>query len=520
MRACTAQGQAKLEAREKLAAPGSKLHEWLGKIDAKLGANPSGFAVGDSLTMADLRCFCELSSMISGWYDGIPASLLVNYSNIQKHRAKIASLPEVEKYYASAGPKRAAFRPFDPTAAAAGAVESPKSLNSNLFLKTEEEVPPSLRTLPASASTSVVLHKSTYPANAPSEDRSTLVVGDGFIFAGVWDGHGGVATSNYAETAIYEFFKENFDNTKGASVEDSFKYAYQKTDDTYLATAKKNNDAAALFAGTCAVGAFIDFSSNTVCCSNLGDSRCVVGLYDSGTLQTINLSEDHAACHAREKKRVQDEHPRDPTALVQMSEDDDDWRVKGICAFTRSIGDTQMKDKAAATLYNSYTRGWKVMPRPGVKAKGEPERTKPYISNIPEFKQQQVNDGFVIIGCDGVWDEMSSDEAVFIVADLIKNHESNPSSNIADMFIEKVLERAVTRIVVRPHAWLRPVSSNRVTFTHFACVVPNLVDAVHDSRRGRSDSCRAQSSAAGESGSFPPLLPARRHHLHYCTLPD
>jgi glutathione S-transferase len=95
MRACTAQGQAKLEARKKLAAPGSKLHEWLGKIDAKLGANPSGFAVGDSLTMADLRCFCELSSMISGWYDGIPASLLVNYSNIQKHRAKIASLPEV-----------------------------------------------------------------------------------------------------------------------------------------------------------------------------------------------------------------------------------------------------------------------------------------------------------------------------------------------------------------------------------------------------------------------------------------
>jgi serine/threonine protein phosphatase PrpC len=169
-----------------------------------------------------------------------------------------------------------------------------------------------------------VIHKSTYPANAPSEDRSTLVIGDGFLFGGVWDGHGGVATSNYAETAIYEFFKENFDKTQGASVEESFKYAYKQTDDTYLATAKKNNDAAALFAGTCAVGAFIDFSTNTVCCSNLGDSRCVVGLYEGGTLQTINMSEDHAACHAREKKRVQDEHPRDPTALVQMSEDDDD----------------------------------------------------------------------------------------------------------------------------------------------------------------------------------------------------
>ena len=441
------QGDEKLAARKKLGAPGSKLQEWLSKIDTKLGANPSGFAVGDSLTMADLRSFCEFSSMISGWYDGIPATLLNNYSNIQKHRAKIASLPEVAAYYADAGPNRATFKPFDPEAAT-GSVESPKSLNSNLFLTTEENVPPSLRTVPASAATTLVLHKSTYPANAPSEDRSTLVVGDGFIFSGVWDGHGGVATSNYAEKAIYDFFKKHFDNTQGASVEESFKYAYKQTDDTYLATAKKNNDASALFAGTCAVGAFIDFSTNTVCCSNLGDSRCVVGLYEDGTLKTINMSEDHAACHAREKKRVQDEHPRDPTALVQMSEDDDDWRVKGICAFTRSLGDTQMKDKAAATLYNSYTRGWKVMPRPGVKAKGEPERTKPYISNEPEFKQQVVNDGFAIIGCDGVWDEMSSDEAVKIVADLIQNHESDPSKNIADMFIEKVLERAVQRIAV------------------------------------------------------------------------
>ena len=115
------QGEVKNAARKKLAAPGSKLHEWLGKIDAKLGANPSGFAVGDTLTMADLRCFCELSSMISGWYDGIPAALLSAYSNIQTHRAKIASLPEVEKYYSAAGPNRTAFKPFDPAAAAAGA---------------------------------------------------------------------------------------------------------------------------------------------------------------------------------------------------------------------------------------------------------------------------------------------------------------------------------------------------------------------------------------------------------------
>ena len=50
---------------------------------------------------------------------------------------------------------------------------------------------------------------------------------------------------------------------------------------------------------------------------------------------------------------------------------DDDWRVKGITAFTRSIGDCHMKDKGAATVYNTYTPGHKVMPRPGVKPKGK-----------------------------------------------------------------------------------------------------------------------------------------------------
>ena len=34
----------------------------------------------------------------------------------------------------------------------------------------------------------IKLYKHTYPANDPSEDRSTLVVGDDFLFCGVWDG--------------------------------------------------------------------------------------------------------------------------------------------------------------------------------------------------------------------------------------------------------------------------------------------------------------------------------------------
>lgn len=38
------------------------------------------------------------------------------------------------------------------------------------------------------------------------------------------------------------------------------------------------------------------------------------------------------------------------------------------------------------------------MPRPGVKAKGEPHKTLPYISVKAECQTQNVVDGFLIVG--------------------------------------------------------------------------------------------------------------------------
>jgi len=243
------------------------------------------------------------------------------------------------------------------------------SLEPKSTLLTDDETPPALKTpLPG-----VQLSRSTYPANDPSEDRSTVVMGDGFIFAGVWDGHGGTPASEYTQTHIFPNFKGAVDG--GASVKEAFALAYKKTDVDYLEHARALNNPAALFAGTCAVAVYIDAATGAVTCGNLGDSRAVMGVYDGGDLLTVPLSEDHSAANLEEQARVRGEHPEDPEVILQMCEDEDDpdWRVKKICAFTRSLGDTQMKDKASATLYNSYVAPQgRIMPRPGVKAKGAP----------------------------------------------------------------------------------------------------------------------------------------------------
>eukprot|EP01047_Picozoa_sp_COSAG01_P068422 COSAG01_NODE_9886_length_2311_cov_6.124322_1_plen_487_part_00 len=218
----------------------------------------------------------------------------------------------------------------------------------------------------------------------------------------------------------------------------------------YLVHAGSNP--AMLFAGTCAVGTYVDLNSKIINVSNLGDSRAVIGLFSRGSrvnegsqLVTIPMSRDHTAADETERHRVEEEHPNDPTCVVKMSDDDDDWRVKQIAAFTRSIGDCQMKDKAASTVYNTYTRR-KVMPRPGVRAKGETEKTTPYIINAPEYCQHHdMSDGFLIVACDGVWDEMSSEEAVQLVAQLIVDNLGDDSADIAELFIEKTLQKVVER---------------------------------------------------------------------------
>lgn len=269
------------------------------------------------------------------------------------------------------------------------------------------------------------------------------MVGDQFIFAGVWDGHGGDMSSDYVQSHIFPNFQTAvmnvsnehkyhpaFSNTSSV-VAEAFKIAYKQTDKDYIKYSKSLKIPTAQFAGTCAVACYIDVDTGKVTCGNLGDSRAVMGTYepkrrrrrsssaasddahaDNYYLRTTPLSIDHGADNMDEQKRILALHPHDKTVLTDMNEypdEEPDWRVKKICAFTRSIGDCQLKDKGCAALFNSYVpHQQRILPRPGVPVKvpnssskhREERITPPYISNVPEIKEASVKDkdGFIIIG--------------------------------------------------------------------------------------------------------------------------
>eukprot|EP01059_Diplonema_ambulator_P001246 TRINITY_DN10_c0_g1_i11.p1 TRINITY_DN10_c0_g1~~TRINITY_DN10_c0_g1_i11.p1 ORF type:complete len:239 (+),score=90.74 TRINITY_DN10_c0_g1_i11:58-717(+) len=97
-------------ARAKLVTEDGEMTKWLRFIDELLGKSASGFAVGDSFTIADITAFTSLQSLRSGFLDGIPKDCLDCYKNICAHAVKIANIPQVKEYYKNAEGVHAVYK--------------------------------------------------------------------------------------------------------------------------------------------------------------------------------------------------------------------------------------------------------------------------------------------------------------------------------------------------------------------------------------------------------------------------
>ncbi len=54
---------------------------------------------GDSLTHGDLAVFGVLSTLQSGWLDGLPTDVLDGYPALKEFRESIARLPKIKAFY-------------------------------------------------------------------------------------------------------------------------------------------------------------------------------------------------------------------------------------------------------------------------------------------------------------------------------------------------------------------------------------------------------------------------------------
>ena len=214
-----------------------------------------------------------------------------------------------------------------------------------------------------------------------------------YIYLSVCDGHGveGHFVSEFIKEVLPYYMSENL---KGKNILTDTKNVHQIISDIFVMVNNllvDNESINSLFSGSTCVS--VIYTPERLIVPNIGDSRAVLGRYDSNTktYKAIDLSRDHKPTEKDEAKRIIDNDGR----IQPFTEEGEfvgpqrvwikDEEVPGL-AMTRSFG-----DRVAATV--------------GVMS--EPE--------IKEFNFEE-GDKFMIIASDGIWEFISSQECVEIVS--------------------------------------------------------------------------------------------------------
>ncbi|CAI5463127.1 unnamed protein product [Closterium sp. Yama58-4] len=218
-------------------------------------------------------------------------------------------------------------------------------------------------------------------------------------FFAVFDGHGGAAVAEFLEKELWPAYKKAIETalSKGTSLERATLRAYEEVDKRTLAPPKgffgmmMERGMGGPKCGACANTAVIlpqPDGSYQLVAANVGDSHT----YLSRAGEPIKLSEEHKPNIEAERMRIERKNPTPGQPLVRMA--GGEWRVGGLLALSRAFGDVYLKD-------------WSDGTRDGARG-GFGLTAEPYVTVLT----LAPGDDWLIIGSDGLWDAVKSQEAI------------------------------------------------------------------------------------------------------------
>lgn len=278
-----------------------------------------------------------------------------------------------------------------------------------------------------------VTHGMRLAANQPCEDYFALGTNPGaglkpWNYWAVMDGHAGRDTAQHLQFDLIPSVSFSLRGlpipSSSAEIEASIKQSFLHVDKALMDYARRaaNWSPAANIAGlaalspalsgSCALLAMFDSEKSKLRVACTGDSRAVLGRWDSATQSytMIPLSVDQTGFNPKEVERLAAEHPDEPDIIDPSS-----GRLLGI-AVTRAFGDHRWKwdnETIKAAQYKFFGSA----PRPGNKTPpymtAEPEITETDIVSIdPADPRASGRSDFMIMASDGLWDRISSEHAV------------------------------------------------------------------------------------------------------------
>lgn len=274
----------------------------------------------------------------------------------------------------------------------------------------------------ASMSFSTTQHTLNSRVSAHSTDKAIFV--NKFItFAAVFDGHAGDAAARYLKTHLYKVFSEKVDmhslgldctldqREEGlccpVELHSVLSQSYKQADTNLLQWLEQQDEEDAC-SGCTATTVLI--RSDRIIVANVGDSRAVL----CRTGRAVNLSTEH-------RVYGQGQIVESETLRIENSGGwVDDGRVCGILAVSRAFGDADFKGEGLERL---LIRGveddmWSADFAASVQFTADPVIAEP---DVYQMSVVEESDEFLIVATDGLWDVVSSEEAVkFARSDLMK----------------------------------------------------------------------------------------------------
>ena len=228
-------------------------------------------------------------------------------------------------------------------------------------------------------------------------------------FFGIYDGHGGSKCADFLRDSLHKliFSDDNYPDNVFEAIKNGFLKAENEFLNNY-ALDKNNNMNIIDRSGSCAV--VIIIVDNKIYIANVGDSRAVLSL-NCGNEYLI-VTEDHKPSNEKEKARIIEKGGQVYQTQTPITGAENEalngqillgpYRVlPGRLSVSRTIGDIEAK---------------------GIQFGGNPNVIIPY-PDIYCYDLEKDNIDFLLLGCDGIYDQISSEEILDCAWMIFKNKE-------------------------------------------------------------------------------------------------
>ncbi|KAJ3299755.1 hypothetical protein HK104_007209 [Borealophlyctis nickersoniae] len=275
------------------------------------------------------------------------------------------------------------------------------------------------------------------PSNSPVEDYHTEHKFGGKIIFGIYDGHGGTECANLLSQYLAHYVARSISalpkytggsRERSKDVASALKSAFKRLDSDITNGGFDVLDPSAAMeqriksslrpavAGSCAIVAYFEGNDLYIACT--GDSRAVLGRRrGDGSFEAIPLSADQTIKNPAEYARILEEHPANERETVFVR-----GRVLGSLMPTRAFGDSRYKWPSSVQEV--------LLPHLGRRSTPRNYHTPPYITAEPEVTHYKVEPGpdrFLILASDGLYDRLTSDECVELVASYMEQRHMLPT---------------------------------------------------------------------------------------------